>query len=465
MINSDISNKANMVTCLPVNLNNLETTDRIINISFTNCGKNLHKLIERALSRCPEPITDQQVINYIVKTTAHRLVSGDFATWETYESDLGKFNMYVYKGSDCDDEAPVCNAIITREWIEEFIKDRDSGDLKKLIKFNGTAKSNDYTSAICFNFNCSHLIKLKGLEDVDPCDYILFTVKYYVLATFLVIYGEIREYLTTEKSQNNFNELFVSFLFYTIITGYTGIVEYKLNGCKYVDLYNELKQLLSEDNNVISYLSHNDYKKSLDITIKNNDFIIADYEATYNSYTSNYLRKKYDKAKTDTKAIIQIRHGSSLDKMLVQTTLTGGDLIGRLFRFDNKAKPIPMPQIYLYAIPCVKDAFTFYLMCVLDKTELKNNPKFKTLSVLQDYVKEQTAQKNVVLNTLTEYVLAQLPSDEVNSVVAPVFKDRYRDKNKLIRNVEALKKRLDSKRYEKSLVAQLITELRWKFVW
>lgn len=430
---------------LHVVLNVSETKSSLVNISFSNSMKNLYNLVRRFFEDI-KATADKNTCRNIIVAIYNNLISGNYPQWEGYENDI--------------------NAIISSFNEEEFFKDKTDGTLRKFISYKKSAFNPKYSMLICFNFNGENLIKLKGLQDSDPIDYFHYADKYYVLSQFLTIYNELRPYITTKNAQKAFFNRFKAYMYYSIITGYTGTVEYKLHGCKYIDLYNDIKNSYAKEKDIISHFKPNDNKQGFDIQIKSNDFLVEDYRNYTNNQNTDVHRKmlnQYKKA-TNTSAKIEIRQGSNIDKVLIKTTLTGGELIARLFRNDTTAKPIPMLSLYDFAITNMRDGFSYYLRCIFHKTIQKPSEHIP-LSVLCEHIKKRKSERNVVLSTLTEYALARMPEAEAKTLVKQAYGNRYKDANKLLETVAELRTLITSRTNEVGLFMQFINEIGRKYAW
>lgn len=430
---------------LHVILNVNETKDSLINISFSNSMKNLYNLVKLFFEDI-KATADKNTYRNIIVAIYNNLISGNYPQWEGCENDI--------------------NAIISSFNEQEFFNDISDGTLRKFISYKKSAFNPKYSMLICFNFNGENLIKLKGLQDSNPVDYFHYADKYYVLSQFLTIYNELRPYITTENAQKAFFNRFKAYMYYSIITGYTGTVEYKLNGCKYIDLYNDIKNSYAKEKHIISHFKPNDNKQGFDIQIKSNDFLVEDYRDYANNQNTEVHRKmlnQYKKA-TNTSAKIEIRQGSNIDKVLIKTTLTGGELIARLFRNDTTAKPIPMLSLYDFAITNMRDGFSYYLRCIFHKTIQKPSEHIP-LSVLCEHIKKRKSERNVVLSTLTEYVLARMPEAEAKTLVKQAYGNRYKDANKLLETVAELRTLITSRTNEVGLFMQFINEIGRKYAW
>lgn len=450
---------------LHVILNINETKDSLINISFSNSMKNLYNLV-RLFFEDIKATADKNTCRNTIEAIYNNLVSGNYPQWEGFENDIYAFDNFIFRDCGGNEDSMLCNAIILKPIIDEFFEDMAGGTLKKIISYKKSAFNAKYNTLVCFNFNGEKLIDLKGFQNKDICDYFYYTNKYYVLSQFLTIYNELRPYITTKNAQKAFFNRFKAYLCYSIITGYTGTVEYKLHGCKYIDLYNDIKNSYAKEKDIISHFKPNDNKKGFDIQIKSNDFLVKDYlDYAAHELTSNHRRilNKYKK-ETNTSAKIEIRQGSSIDKVLIKTTLTGGELIGRLFRCNVAPKPIPMLSLYDYNIPNMRDGFSYYLRCIFHKTIQKPSEHIP-LSVFCEHIKKRKSERNVVLSTLTEYALARIPETEAKTLVKQAYGNRYKDANKLLETVAELRTSITSRTNEVGLFMQFINEIGRKYAW
>lgn len=450
---------------LHVVLNVNETKDSLINISFSNSMKNLYNLV-RLFFKDIKATADKNTYRNITEDIYNNLISGNYPQWEGCENDIYAFGNFIYRDCGGNEDSMLCNAIILKPIIKEFFEDMADGTLKKIISYKKSAFNPKFNTLVCFNFNGEKLIDLKGFQNKDICDYFYYTNKYYILSLFLTLYNELRPYITTKNTQNTFFNRFKAYLCYSIITGYTGTVEYKLNGCKYIDLYNDIKNSYAKEKHIISHFKPNDNKQGFDIQIKSNDFLVEDYRDYAIHRITGVHRKMLNQYKksTNTSAKIEIRQGSNIDKVLIKTTLTGGELIARLFRNDATAKPIPMLSLYDFAITNMRDGFSYYLRCIFHKTIQKPSEHIP-LSVLCEHIKKRKSERNVVLSTLTEYVLARMPEAEAKTLVKQAYGNRYKDANKLLETVAELRTLITSRTNEVGLFMQFINEIGRKYAW
>lgn len=80
-------------------------------------------------------------------------------------------------------------------------------------------------------------------------------------------------------------------------------------------------------------------------------------------------------------------------------------------------------------------------------------------------LKKRKSERNVVLSTLTEYVLARMPEAEAKTLVKQAYGNRYKDANKLLKTVAELRTLIISRTNEVGLFMQFINEIGRKYAW